>query len=153
VVICAARLADLDAVWAIEREVFGTDIYPRFFFRQAYDVWGELLRVAEADSGELAGYALGAVGVEAGEAWILSAAVLPEQRGQGIATQLTRDLLDVLRRRGVYSVRLTVHPQNHGAIRIYQRLGFQTIGREEDYYGPGDPRLIMRLELSATHLP
>jgi len=147
VLIRAAGLADLGAVWEIEREVFRTDIYPRFFFRQAHDLWGDLLRVAESDSGALVGYALGALGAEAGEAWILSAAVLPEQRGRGIATRLTRDLLDVLRSRGARGVRLTVHPENHGAIRLYERLGFQTIGRDADYYGPGDPRLLMRLEL------
>ena len=122
-----AGIADLDAIWGIEHEVFGSDIYPRFFFRQAHELWGELLRVAVLDSGELAGYVLGAVGAQLGKRGPL-AAMRPEQRGRGLGARLTRDLLAVLAARGPTrcASRCT---RRRGAIRLYERLGFHTLGR------------------------
>jgi ribosomal protein S18 acetylase RimI-like enzyme len=143
----AASPADLDAVWAVERAVFGEDVYPRFLFRQALDLWGDLLRVAELPSGEIAGYALGALARDGG-GWLLSAAVRPEQRGRGIATQLTRDLLERLAAAGAPVVRLTVHPANAGAVRIYRGLGFHTVAEDPDYFGPGELRLLMQRDLA-----
>lgn len=38
---------------------------------------------------------------------------------------------------------LTVHPENAGAVRLYRRFGFETMGEEAAYFGPGEPRLRM----------
>ena len=53
-----ATHADMHAIWQIDADVFGEDVYPGFFFRQAMDLWPELLVVAERE-GWLLGYALG----------------------------------------------------------------------------------------------
>jgi [ribosomal protein S18]-alanine N-acetyltransferase len=147
VLIRAATIDDLETVWETEREVFGTDLYPRFFFRQARDLWGGLLRVAELPSGALAGHVIGAVSERSGEGWILSLALLPAHRGKGIAEALVRDLLGVFAGQGVRDVRLTVHPDNHGAVRLYRKLGFDVIDEEPDYFGPGERRVVMRLAI------
>lgn len=49
----------MHAIWQIDADVFGEDVYPAFFFRQAMDLWPALLVVAELE-GRLLGYALGA---------------------------------------------------------------------------------------------
>jgi ribosomal protein S18 acetylase RimI-like enzyme len=144
----AATPADLAAVWAIDREVFGAEAYPHFFFRQAYDLWGELLRVAPLPSGGLAGYVMGALSAQAHEGWVLSAAVRPACRGRGLATQLTSGLLETLAARGARSVLLTVHPGNAGALGLYAKLGFRVERQEADYFGPGEPRLVLRLAVA-----
>jgi ribosomal protein S18 acetylase RimI-like enzyme len=54
-----ATHTDMHAIWQIDADVFGEDVYPGFFFRQAMDLWPELLVVAERE-GRLLGYALGA---------------------------------------------------------------------------------------------
>lgn len=142
-----ATVSDLAAVWAVEREVFGAEVYPAFFFRQALDLWSELLLVAESPTGEVAGYALGAPSLRPGEGWIVSAAVLPAHRGGGVATRLTRALLDACAGRGMTEVRLTVHPGNPAAVGLYRKLGFAVVGEEADYFGLGEPRLVMRFAL------
>ncbi|MGL4472780.1 MAG: GNAT family N-acetyltransferase, partial [Aeromonas hydrophila] len=38
---------DMHAIWQIDAKVFVEDVYPAFFFRQAMDLWPELLLVAE----------------------------------------------------------------------------------------------------------
>ena len=56
---------DMHAIWQIDAKVFGEDVYPAFFFRQAMDLWPELLLVAEYE-GQLVGYVLGGFGRKAG---------------------------------------------------------------------------------------
>lgn len=147
-----ATTSDLAAVWAVERAVFGEEVYPAFFFRQALDLWGELLLVAELAEGEVVGYALGAPSLRPGEGWVVSAAVLPAHRGGGVATRLTRALLDACAGRGMREVRLTVHPGNAAAVALYRKLGFDMVGEEADYFGPAEPRLVMRIGLLAEQV-
>ena len=46
-----ATHTDMHAIWQIDADVFGEDVYPGFFFRQAMDLWPELLVVAERKTG------------------------------------------------------------------------------------------------------
>lgn len=140
-----ATVADLTMVWAVEREVFGEEVYPAFFFRQALDLWGALFLVAVSPSAEVAGYALGAPSLRPDEGWVVSAAVVPGHRGGGVATRLTRALLDACAARGMTEVRLTVHPGNAAAVALYHNLGFDVVDEAPDYFGPDEPRLVMRV--------
>lgn len=139
---------DLEGIRAIEAEVFGADPYPGYFFRQALELWGELVWVWEAEANELAGYALGAASTEPAVAWILSVGVRPAHRGAGVARALTQALLDTLRARSVREVRLTVHPGNQQARNLYRSLGFAPMLEDPEYFGSGEPRLVMRRELN-----
>jgi len=38
---------------------------------------------------------------------------------------------------------LAAHPDNFRAIKLYQSLGFAIESRKENYYGDGEPRLIL----------
>lgn len=142
-----AQRPDLDAVAALERDAFGAEAYPALFFRQALDLWAGLLWVAETE--ELLGYALAAPAAEPREAWILALAVRPAARGRGAGAGLLGALLERLRAEGFETVRLTVHPENAPALRLYERAGFVTEAMEEAYFGPGEPRLRLCLALCA----
>ncbi|MDN0081720.1 N-acetyltransferase [Crenobacter sp. SG2305] len=140
-------IAELPQVFAIEQDVFQYVVYPPFLFRQALDLWGEWLLIDDDCANGFAGYALGAPSLDDHEAWLLSLAVRASHRGRGVGEQLTRALLDSLRRRGFRSALLTVDPANAGAVRLYQRLGFAIEREEAEYFGPGEPRLVMRAQL------
>lgn len=71
----------------------------------------------------------------AAEARILSIAVSPEMRGRGIATRLVDHALERFRHRGIKRVRLEVRPWNEPALRVYSRLGFETVGVTRDSQG------------------
>ena len=149
----AAALADLAAVAEIDREAFGAEPYPPMFFRQAHDLWSDLLRVAALPDGEVTGYVLAAPSLWRAEGWILSAAVAARHRGLGIATRLTRSILDALAAHGFSRARLTVHPQNLGAVALYRKLGFRARSEDAAYFGPGEPRLLMEADLAAADAP
>lgn len=143
----AASPDDLAALAALEREVFGGEAYPAFFFRQAHDLWPELLRVAALPDGAIGGYVLAAVAAVPGEAWVLSTAVRPALRGRGLGAALMEGVGEVLSARGAHAVYLTVHPANGGAVRLYRRLGFRPVREEAHYFGAAEPRLVMRRAL------
>lgn len=145
-VIRNARPADIGWIAALDAGEYGSDAYPRIFFRQAFDLWPSLLLVAES-AGSVAGYALGAVGETAGDAWLLAMVVAPQVRGQGVGRALVAGLLDRIRDRGPGRVLLTVHPGNSAAIGLYHSSGFQQVGDESDYFGPGEPRLVLALNV------
>lgn len=104
-----ATHTDMHAIWQIDADVFGEDVYPGFFFRQAMDLWPELLVVAERE-GRLLGYALGGLGQDRSQGWLLSLAVRPEARGFGLAEQMMLQVEQALAHLQVARVRLTVDP-------------------------------------------
>jgi ribosomal protein S18 acetylase RimI-like enzyme len=141
------RPEDLVAVAEVDKEAFGDLCYPSYFFRQAYDLFGDLLLVAENEREEIVGYLLGALQADLAGGWILSVAVRKADRRQGIAEMLVKIILPVFLRKGVSTVWLTVAPENHGAIQLYLKLGFEQVSTEEDYFGPGEPRILMKRKI------
>lgn len=64
--------------------------------------------------------------------WMIQVYVRPEHRGSGMAAALVEHLLEHARHH-VLQVHLGVWSENVPAIRLYQRLGFQTYGTEPRY--------------------
>lgn len=141
-----ARHADMHAIGRLDAEIFGEDVYPPFFFRQAMDLWPELLIVAELDD-KLLGYALGGLGQDRSQGWLLSLAVLPEARGFGLAERMMLRVEQGLAALQTARVRLTVDPANP-AQRLYFRLGYQRLAEVPGYFGPGEDRLLLEKPLS-----
>jgi ribosomal-protein-alanine N-acetyltransferase len=72
------------------------------------------------------------------EAHLLNVAVSAERQGQGLGYLLLNQAVACARGLGLESVLLEVRPSNVRALDIYQRYGFQTIGRRKDYYPAAD---------------
>lgn len=70
-----------------------------------------------------------------GDAQLLNIAVDPRAQGRGIATELVREGLRVMRELGVPEVRLEVRPWNVGAVRVYRKTGWREAGRTKDLEG------------------
>ena len=70
----------------------------------------------------------------ADELHILKIAVTPAWRRRGIATRLTERCLKMGAERGATSAHLEVRPSNTPAVGLYQKLGFEVIGRRHNYY-------------------
>lgn len=70
----------------------------------------------------------------ADEAHILNIAVHPDYRGKGHATSLIQHILNYFDEKGVCEFFLEVREGNLVAIGLYQRLGFEKVGRRKRYY-------------------
>lgn len=82
------------------------------------------------------------------EADIMNVAVSPDYRRRGIGESLMTALGEALVQKGIESLTLEVRASNEGAIALYDRLGYEEVGRRPNYYtDPREDALIMRKEL------
>ena len=70
--------------------------------------------------------------------------VTPEFQRQGIAREAMNQVLEELK--NIKRIDLVTHPDNVHALKLYQSLGFVIESRKENYFGDGEPRLVLVLE-------
>lgn len=136
---------DLDGVLLLEETSF-SDAWSRELYQHELND-NKLSRyrvVVPADSNEV--IAQGGWMLFGDEAHILTIAVRPEFRGQGIGRWLLLYLIDEARREGCGSIVLEVRPSNEAALRLYEKLGFVLIGRRKRYYPDKEDALVLLLE-------
>ena len=124
------ELSDLDAIEAVERASYPTP-WSRSMFA------GELAKpgsisLGAVEDGRLVGYLVISRYVDA---WhVMNVAVAPSHRRRGIATMLLERLFEATRDDQRRGYTLEVRVSNAGAIRLYERLGFQARGTRRGYY-------------------
>lgn len=100
------------------------------------------------EGGERAGYAVLMMVLD--EVHILNISVVGERQGRGLGRRLLDHLAAVGKEAGARQMFLEVRPSNTPALALYQRAGFETIGRRKGYYPAADGRedgLVMRWPL------
>jgi ribosomal-protein-alanine N-acetyltransferase len=127
--------ADLEPILAIEQNSF-----QRPWGRLSFE--GELRNRSACSyavkstevksSGQVIGYAFWHL--VADEVHVLKVAVTPAWRGQGIASRLLERCFTSSVEQGAKSAHLEVRPSNIAAIELYQKLGFELVGRRPKYY-------------------
>ena len=140
------RLSDLDAVMAIETRAYPfpwTRGIMRDCLQAGYPMW-----VAEQDAAIL-GY--GVLSVAAGEAHLLNLCTDPGAEGRGHGQRMLQAMLRIARANGADRVFLEVRPSNPRAQALYERAGFNEIGRRPRYYpdhgGRREDAIVMAMEL------
>ena len=140
------RPRHLRRILAIERACFPEEPYTRAIFRDLYRHAGPLFLIAKVRR-RIVAYMVARVYGETAE--LVSVAVMPEFRRQGVAGELLTFTCAELRRAGAAAIELMVRDGNAGAIRFYRRFGFRRLGVTPRYYGDGQPGVRMRLALTS----
>ncbi|GGV13121.1 N-acetyltransferase [Streptomyces griseoflavus] len=148
-----ARSADVAELHVLDTQVFEEVAYPYFLMRQMIDMYRQHCLVLD-DGEHLHGYVLAATSILNRDSWILGLCVSTDRRGEGLGRDLMTEILIRLRDDGIRVVRLTVEPGNTVAVALYECLGFvpeqPDNGFRSEYFGPGEHRLVMRLDLPAA---
>ena len=84
----------------------------------------------------------------ADEAEVLTVAVVPERRQQGLGGGLMEAAAAEARARGATRLFLEVSTRNPAARGLYQALGFAQVGRRKGYYANGDDALVLSKDLT-----
>lgn len=84
---------------------------------------------------------------------ILSVAVAPEDRRQGLGTRLMEAAEKLCHERGCSSIRLEVSTQNLPAFEFYRRLGYRTNGVLYRYYTWGEDAYSMQKAVAEVAEP
>lgn len=140
--ILPARRDDLDAIMLLERAGFPTaEQWSERSWRGELLGEGRTILIARAQ------HPVGVISIKTlGELADLHRLVVePRSRRRGIGTALVRAGLERVRQHGVREVILDVGYRNEPAIALYQRLGFEQFSARQDYYGPGQDALILKL--------
>ncbi len=146
---------DLPAVMVLEEELFAPDTWTEAMYRDElsrgdtrYYVVAEFHLEGEDDDepepGDpvLVGY--GGLIAYDDEAHVATLGVATALQGEGVGSLLLDDLLAEADKRSPV-VLLEVRADNEVAQRLYQRRGFEEIGRRRGYYQPsGDDAVVMK---------
>ena len=99
--------------------------------------------IAESE-GDIIGYASAFLPSAGGVADLMTIAVHPDFRRQGIAHHLIAELENWAAELGADSMMLEVDINNENAIALYTKLGYQKLNIRKNYYGYGKDAQIMK---------
>jgi len=132
--------ADLPAVLSIERRSFPAPWSLAMFVLEVSKPSGVCLAAIADD--EIVGYLV--CSRYADVLHLMNVAIDPERRRLGIAERMIERMLAEAGREERYT--LEVRVSNHGAIAMYEKLGFRRAGRRRRYYSDnGEDAMIMWL--------
>ena len=140
-VIRPSRSSDLDEIFSLESY---WDYAPHWLIPQ---LEAELLRPdsiflsAESLDSGLCGYFIGRILEE--ELQVLSVSVGPSYLRRGIAARLLEAAFSKARLKGCARATLEVSERNVAAFNLYQKLGFQVVGKRVKFYSDGSSALLM----------
>ena len=139
---------DLPVLTSLERTLFPDYPWSQAQFKEEIAGIGTSREFLLAlNDGSVVGYA-GIMVVAAGvPADLLTIAVLPDFRGQGIAQSMLADLESWAKAKSATEVILEVDTKNESAIRLYEFAGYEKISTRANYYGLGVDALVMHKEI------
>ena len=139
-----ATKSDLRAIFEVEHAVFEPG-YSLGQLRQLYELFRELVFLAEDEKGRVSGYLI--CGVCSGDpaiGLIRSMGVHLDCQGRGIGSQLLSTGVQQLIAAGCQQLDLTFDPKNRAAVGLYSRFGFAVYELVDDYFGDDEDRVLMR---------
>ena len=135
-----ARPGDVPAVAALERSEF-SDGAPEGMLARLLEADGGVLLVAE-EGQDLLGYVWARFVLDEGD--IGNIAVTPCERRRGIGAALLGALFAEAARRNASVLQLEVRESNLAARRLYEKNGFETVGKRKNYYEkPAEDAILM----------
>lgn len=134
-----AKLSDLAAVQQLDREAFGVDAWTILDFAGLFSI-REIKKFTAIAEGNFAGFAASEYDARRKAVCLMTLAVRPEYRRQGIGAALLKHCEEAFPAKRFY---LTVDIENRSAIRLYEQAGYLQTGVEPAYYLNGHDALIM----------
>lgn len=136
-----ATLENTQALLDIEKTTKGLKTYSGYFKEEEIREWlsSDIVYLIKNNDAIIGSIAYEIKGKD--HAYISGLVIKPKFQKQGLAKKATIKLLEELT--GYEKIDLVTHPDNAGAVKLYKSLGFVEVGRKENFFGDGEPRIIM----------
>ena len=140
---------DIPVLATYEKELFPYSPWSTAQFKEEFAGIPKTRFMSVAEDGNtIVGYCGVFVPAPGIEADILTVAVLPSHRRQGIAKEFMRQIEAYALEREASAMMLEVEISNESAIKLYESLGYMKISVRMDYYGPGQDAFVMRKDFN-----
>jgi ribosomal-protein-alanine N-acetyltransferase len=123
------NIEDVESVFAIEKQAYPFP-WSKSLFEQAVQS-KKYCAVVELDN-KVVGYSI--ISFVVGEAELLNLCIDPALQGKGLANELLTHLLEYAANKDNHEMFLEVRVSNAAAIHLYDKIGFNEIGRRKNYY-------------------
>jgi len=97
--------------------------------------------IVAKDGKEIVGFA--GIIISLDDAEITNIVTKKDRRREGIGNALLNELIRISKEKGKDNLSLEVNEENEYAIRLYEKNGFQVLGRRKKYYNNTNDALIM----------
>jgi len=133
-----AKVSDISQLIEVENKCFAYDQMSRRSFHWMIKKAHSLFFALEYET-KIIGYGLVLINQGTSLARLYSLCVLKEYQGHGFASKLLSFLEDkASTEKDCAYLRLEVKASNRGAIKLYEKLGYQKFSEKEDYYDDGE---------------
>ena len=131
-----ATIKLLDKLYQIEEQCFDQEAFTKRQIAYLLTDYNTIALVAKAN-GDIVGFIIVQVEIENDTLFghIITVNVAPSYRRKGIARKLLEEIEDIFKQKGISECHLEVREDNNAALKLYQSLGYQKIGKLERYYG------------------
>ena len=141
---------DIPVIAALEKEIFKDDPWSIGQFKEEVSNNGitrHYLVACDSDH-HIIGWAGAMCTADGADTDVLTIAVSPDYRLQGIARHMLTSLIDWAYSKNSPAILLEVEKNNMAAQALYIAEGFEVISERKDYYGAGIDALVMSKVLS-----
>lgn len=135
-----ATIEDIQALLEIEKTTMGLKVYSGYFNEKEIEeyVKNSIVYLIKNNNDIVGSISYDVMGSD--HADISGLVIKPEFQKQGFGRKAMELLFEKLK--DYKKLTLCVHPDNH-ARKLYESFGFKVESRKENYFGDGEPRLIM----------